>query len=314
MTQFVKSDTLRKFGVDFVGDVPWGTHLCQFYETKKDLISILTPYFTEGLRNNEFCMWVTSPPLEVEEAKAALEKAVPELKEYIRKGQVEVLPHTEWYLLDGEFDMGRVLQSWVEKEKTAIDRGYEGLRLSGNMYWVGSRLWRSFADYEAAVNNVITSHRMLALCTYSLEKCTGMDVVDVLKNHVGALIIKDKEWHLVEDRIRRKKTEEALVKSERGFHSLFKNMNSAFAYHKVVYDENGKPVDYIFLEVNEQFEKNMGLKRKNVLGKKVTEVIPDIGKDSTRWIEVYGRVAETGKPAQFESYSEPLGKWYSVSA
>ncbi|HXY87497.1 MAG TPA: MEDS domain-containing protein [Candidatus Acidoferrales bacterium] len=58
----------RKFGLDFVGDIPWGTHFCQFYETKHDLIDILVPYFAEGLRSNEACMWVTSDPLGVEEA------------------------------------------------------------------------------------------------------------------------------------------------------------------------------------------------------------------------------------------------------
>jgi len=46
----------RKSGIDILGDVPWGTHLCQFYHTKEDLIDILVPYFKAGLENNEFCM------------------------------------------------------------------------------------------------------------------------------------------------------------------------------------------------------------------------------------------------------------------
>jgi hypothetical protein len=49
--------TARKFGLDFVGDIPWGAHLCQFYDTKHDLIDIFVPYFAEGLRNNEACVW-----------------------------------------------------------------------------------------------------------------------------------------------------------------------------------------------------------------------------------------------------------------
>ena len=59
----VKNEGLRRFGSDLVGDVPWGTHLCQFYENKEDLVDILVPYFVEGLKNNEFCMWVTSPAI-----------------------------------------------------------------------------------------------------------------------------------------------------------------------------------------------------------------------------------------------------------
>ena len=78
--------TARKFGIGIVGDIPWGTHLCQFYESKQDLIDILVPYFAEGLHSNEFCMWVTSPPLEVAEAKNALAKILPDMDEYLRKG------------------------------------------------------------------------------------------------------------------------------------------------------------------------------------------------------------------------------------
>jgi len=51
--------SVRKIGIDVLDDVPWGTHLCQFYHTKEDLIEILVPYFKAGLENNEFCMWVT---------------------------------------------------------------------------------------------------------------------------------------------------------------------------------------------------------------------------------------------------------------
>ena len=44
----------RKTGIDIMGAVPWGTHLCQFYQTKDDLIDILVPYFKAGLENNEY--------------------------------------------------------------------------------------------------------------------------------------------------------------------------------------------------------------------------------------------------------------------
>jgi PAS domain S-box-containing protein len=309
-----KTGVLRKFGLDFIGDIPWGTHFCQLYENKQDLISIMVPYFAEGLQNNEVCTWTISPPLEVEESKIALRKAVPDLDTYIRKGQIEILSHPENLFGDGELDKNRIFQLAFEREKNALDKGFEGLRVSGNLFWADRRLWKSLSEYEAMVNSAITSHRIIALCAYPLGKCTGTEIVDVLKNHVGALIIKDKEWHLIEDMARRRKTEETLAKTARMFSSLFKNMSSAFAYHKMLYDDNRKPVDYVFLEVNEQFEKNTGLKREKVLGKRVTEVLPDMGKDTTRWIEVYGTVAETGEPVKFESYSEPLGKWFSVSA
>lgn len=202
---------VRKFGIDLVGDIPWGTHLCQFYESKQDLIDILVPYFAEGLRNNEFCMWVTSPPLEVAEAKKALAKAIPEIDEYLREGQLEVVSYSDWYLKGGKFDCTRVLQGWVEKEKNALKNGFEGLRLTGNTFWIERSLWQSFVDYEEAVNSVIGEHKMLALCTYCLANCSGTDVLDVVRNHIGTLVKQGDKWVLVENVLHRKKAEEAMA-------------------------------------------------------------------------------------------------------
>ena len=83
---------LRKSGIDIVGDVPWGTHFCQFYQTKEDLTDILVPYFKAGLENNEFCLWITSQPLEVEEAKEALERPFLILRFILRKGKSKLFP------------------------------------------------------------------------------------------------------------------------------------------------------------------------------------------------------------------------------
>ena len=65
----------RKLGIAGVEDVPWGTHICQVYTTQTDLLDILTPYFSEGLKSNEFCLWITAEPLGAAAAKAALHRA-----------------------------------------------------------------------------------------------------------------------------------------------------------------------------------------------------------------------------------------------
>jgi hypothetical protein len=69
-------DKVRNSGIDVIGSVPWGTHFCQFYKTKQDLIDILVPYFKAGLEDNEFCMWITSEPLVAAEAEEAMRKAM----------------------------------------------------------------------------------------------------------------------------------------------------------------------------------------------------------------------------------------------
>ena len=124
----VMNMNLRHSGIGIIEDVPWGTHFCQFYQTTEDLIDILVPYFKTGLENNEFCMWVTSQPLEVEEAKEALRKVVPDIDVYLKKGQLEIISYSHWYVKEGAFDSDRVLNGWVEKLNKALANGYDGLR------------------------------------------------------------------------------------------------------------------------------------------------------------------------------------------
>jgi len=212
----------RRSGIDVIGDISWGTHFCQFYQTKEDLIDILVPYFKAGLENNEFCMWVTSEPLHAEEAKNALTKALKNLDDYIKKGQIEILDHTDWYTKSGRFEADKVLQGWVEKEKEALKRGFEGLRLTGNTFWLEKEDWKDFADYEAIVNDVIDKYKMLAICSYSLDKCSASDIIDVVVNHQFAIIRKKDKWEVIESS-KGKKLGEELKESEIKWRSLVKN-------------------------------------------------------------------------------------------
>src|SRR5688572_10937558 len=66
----------RPSGIPSVGDVPWGTHFCQFYKTADDLADTLVPFFEAGLRSNESCLWVTGEKLEAEAAEALMVDAV----------------------------------------------------------------------------------------------------------------------------------------------------------------------------------------------------------------------------------------------
>jgi len=200
-------EEFRKTGIDFMGDLPWGTHLCQFYQSKEDLIKILIPYFKAGLENNEFCMWVCSEPLKTEGAKATLKKVVKNLDDYVKNGQIEILDASEWYTKSGKFDADRVLQGWVEKENQAIKRGFDGLRLTGNTFWLEKRDWRSFIEYERAVNDVIRKYRMLAICTYNLDKCGPIESIDVISTHQFALIRRESKWELMENAERRRAEE-----------------------------------------------------------------------------------------------------------
>ncbi len=98
--------------------------------------------------------------------------------------------------------------------------------------------------------------------------------------------------------------------SEERFRSLFNNMLEGFAYCKMLF-EGGKATDFVYLSVNSAFERLTGLQ--NVAGKRVTEVIPGIKASNPELFEIYGKVALTGDPEQFEIYVDSLGIWFSIS-
>ncbi|MEN6560305.1 MAG: PAS domain S-box protein [Acidobacteriota bacterium] len=195
---------MRDSGIRILGRVPWGTHFCQFYKTRKDLLDVLVPYFQAGLASNEYCMWICSEPLGIADARKALRRAVPGLDRKIRAGKIEILSHDEWYLRNGRFSSRRVLRGWVEKLNAALDRGFAGLRLSGSAFWLEKGQWDAFTAYEEAINAMISKYPMLALCTYSLERCDAREIIDVLDNHEQALVRRGGKWILVASSVARK--------------------------------------------------------------------------------------------------------------
>jgi PAS domain S-box-containing protein len=146
--------------------------------------------------------------------------------------------------------------------------------------------------YEALA--VLTNQTLFIILTFSLLLMFNRRVV----------------MDLERDIIERGLAEAALHNSEGRFRSLFENMLSGYAYCKMIY-EAGQPQDFIYLETNSAFATLTGLK--DVLGKRVTEVIPGIRESNPELFEIYGRVAMTGEPEKFETYVDALGIWFSVS-
>ncbi|MCF8146881.1 MAG: PAS domain S-box protein [Deltaproteobacteria bacterium] len=122
--------------------------------------------------------------------------------------------------------------------------------------------------------------------------------------------LADVVWNIVDH----KRLDGALEESEARYRLLFDHMVNGFALHEIVLDQAGKPVDYVFLEANPAFERLTGLSRNEIIGRKVTEVVPGIEKEAADWIGRYGKVALTGRQTQFEHYAESMGKWFSVLA
>ncbi len=107
----------------------------------------------------------------------------------------------------------------------------------------------------------------------------------------------------------RKQAEETLRESEEKYRTVFTSIDEGFCVVDMLLDEQGKPHDYLFLEINPMFEQLTGLR--NAIGRTARELVPGL---EEFWVEIYGRVALTGKPVRFEHYAEPMNRWFNVHA
>ena len=192
------TNEMRKTGIDVVGDMPWGTHFCLFYETKDDILDTLVSYCKAGLESEEFCLWVVSEPVTVDEAKHALNQAVPELDRYLAGHSIEIVSAREWYLQDGTFDLKRVIGAWHEQLARALASGYTGVRVTGDTAWLEKKDWKDFCEYEEALNESVANQRLAVLCTYPLAACGAAEILDVVRTHQFATAKRHGRWDVIE--------------------------------------------------------------------------------------------------------------------
>lgn len=254
--------SLRKFGLDLVGDVPWGTHLCQLYQTKRDLLDILVPYFSAGLRDNEYCLWIASSPFNLSKAEKGLKNVLPKFTYYRKRGQIEVHSFNEWYLSETKFKEDTLLQKWIDKEDLVLSQGFDGLRVLGNVssksrFWTNN--WKQLINYETNVTSTFKKRKILTICAYPLTCCTGKNVLDIAHSHAGTLTKLGNGWFLVEDAGKRKE-------NEARYQSIVQTSLDAFW----IIDLRGR-----FLEVNDAFCDLLGYSKEELLSMSIQHLERD---------------------------------------
>jgi PAS domain S-box-containing protein len=192
------ANELTKSGIGAVGDIPWGTHFCHFYENKQDLLDVLIPYFKTGLEQNEFCLWRVFDPLDEREAKSALERAMPGADARLAAGDIRMVPQSHCHSRDGVHDPHQLARDWEADLERALARGYAGMRVNTNSGWLSAKDPRNLDAYEDEFSGLIANRRIIVLCAYPLAVKSAAETLSASYTHRFAIAKRRGKWQVVE--------------------------------------------------------------------------------------------------------------------
>ena len=184
-------------GLQSLGEMPWGSHICQFFSTGSDLRDTLVPYFKAGLENNERCLLVATEPFTADNARSALRAAVGDFDRRERRKQIEIHDVRAWYNSDSIINGEEIVAGLLASEEQARADGYNGFRTHGNIGWLGRNQWEDFQDYEAGVTRGLRGRRMISMCSYCLDSCGSKELLDVTTRHSHAFTRHRDGWSCV---------------------------------------------------------------------------------------------------------------------
>lgn len=192
---------LRDTGLKAVGEVPWGSHFCIFYETKSDLLNTLVAFFKSGLEQNEFCLWIVGRH-EFPSRKAAtqaLTEAYPRFQEFLKKGNIRLLTHEQLFETRGRIDPTAAVTRVRKITADALARGLCGLRWNGSPAWVRLNLQaRRFCEFEHEVDTLLAGRPVIAACTFPIGLSTADEILDAARTHQFAVTVRNGVWKRVE--------------------------------------------------------------------------------------------------------------------
>jgi PAS domain S-box-containing protein len=210
---------MRKSGIKMIGDIPWGTHVCVFYQTPEDLTDILVPCFKTGLKNNEFCLLI-SESFSRKVAEKAFRKSIPDFDNYVDNGQIEIASHSEWYSEDGSFNLAIITGKLSEKLNRVLENGYEGIRMVTDSTLADNENWTHVIKQVSGGERKNKNAKVISLSTYSLDKCQAPDIIDVVNNHRYVFTRRSGKWDAIA-RYEYNQNHDALEKSVKEFRCLY---------------------------------------------------------------------------------------------
>ena len=172
-------------------------HTSLFYNSEEEYLDIVIPYIKAGLENNELCSWIVPKNLRIQDAESYLAQSVENLEGYFRNEQLFIGGYADFYLKDGLFSTHRTIEGILGLEKRALEKGFKGMRGTGDGSWALDKYWFSFLIYEKELNRIIQGHKIRALCSYSLEELDLRNIYNLGINHQSSLVRQMGNWNRI---------------------------------------------------------------------------------------------------------------------
>jgi GAF domain-containing protein/PAS domain-containing protein len=232
-----------------------GEHIACIYKDKTEQRSIVIPFILAGFKNNEKCIYIVD-----ENTKNSIIedfRKIVDIDTYLNTNQLELLTKEEAYLKEGYFDPDKMIELLKINEKKALNNGFSGLRVTGEMTWVFTKLpgVERLIEYEAKLNYFFPNSKCIALCQYNEKKFDPHILLDIIHTHPFIIIYNtlyknpryqppdeffaimrgEIHWDTYEKAknsiIQRKKIEEKTKKIQREINLVLNSMSEFVAYY-----------------------------------------------------------------------------------
>jgi PAS domain S-box-containing protein len=253
---------------------------------------------------------------QLSDAKAMIWEAASSLGQYLN------VDRCFWHKIDWENRVAIIERNWVRADVSDL----AGIYPLENFFT--SEQFDCLAAGETLVVSDVTTHPHTAPYAQSYQPLTvaafvavpciqlGQWVANLSINVATARNWREDEVELLQEIVARlwpiieqTRAVKALRKSEYQYRTLFESINQGFCVCQMLFDENGAPSDYRFLEINPAFEQMTGLQQ--AMGKTARELVPNL---EDYWVQTYGQVALTGESIRFENQAKTMNRWFDVSA
>ncbi|MCG6154808.1 MEDS domain-containing protein [Rubinisphaera margarita] len=172
-----------------IRDLRPSDHVCMIYENAEDQMAAAVPFIQSGLAGNELCLYLADEST-CQEVDAALVRGGVDVEREKADGRLAVLTKYDGHLHGGTFDPDAMMQRLETVTRQALDDGFSGLRIIGEMSWaLGSELGCDrLIEYEARVNAFFPNQPVIAICLYNRQRFSPSIIRDVLRTHPVAVL------------------------------------------------------------------------------------------------------------------------------